>query len=247
MDNVFVIALVFASFRVPAEYQHRVLFWGVLGALAMRGLMIWLGVKLITRFDWLLYILGGFLILTGIKMLLARGAGVDPKKSLVLRTARTLFPITPDFAGQKFFTRLNGRRAITPLFLVLLVVETTDLFFAFDSIPAVFGVTRKPFIVFTSNVFAILGLRSLYFVLAGAIGLFRYLKTGLSVVLMFIGVKMLLDPHDRPPRWCQIDIPDTLALATVFATIAVSILASVMAARREGRAGNAGHDPGSLP
>lgn len=233
MDNVFVIALIFAYFRVPAEYQHRVLFWGILGALIMRGGMIWLGIELINRFDWLLYIFGAFLVLTGLKMLVSRSEGVRPEKNPVVRIARKLFPISPNFDGQKFTTRLNGRQFLTPLFLVLLMVETTDLIFAFDSIPAIFGVTRKSFIVFTSNVFAILGLRSLYFVLAGAIGLFRYLKAGLSIVLVFIGVKMLIDPHDNPPQWFQADISITTSLLAVVIIIAVSILASIIAARRE--------------
>jgi tellurite resistance protein TerC len=239
MDNVFVIALIFTFFRVPVLYQHRVLFWGILGALVMRGVMIWVGVQLISRFEWILYVFGGFIVVTGLKMLLSKDAEVNPETSLVVRGARKLFPIAPDFDGQKFFTRLNRRRAMTPLFLVLLLVETTDLLFAVDSIPAIFGVTRQSFIVFTSNVFAILGLRSLYFILAGAIGLFRFLKTGLSVVLVFIGAKMLLDPHDDPPRWFQVDIPDTLALVVVVLIITASIVASKLAAQRDG-AGKAG-------
>ncbi|HXD01549.1 MAG TPA: TerC family protein [Verrucomicrobiae bacterium] len=237
VDNVFVIVLIFASFRIPPELQHRVLIWGVLGALVMRGLMILLGVALINRFDWLLYVFGAFLLFTGIRMLVNRGASGDPAKGLVARIVRGIFPVAPDFDGQKFFTRQNGRRMMTPLLLVLVVVETADLIFAVDSIPAIFGVTRKPFIVFTSNVFAILGLRSLYFALAGAIGLFRYLKAGISLVLVFIGIKMLIDPHDAPPRWFQYDIPDTLALASVVGIIAVSILASIIVTRREAAAG----------
>lgn len=234
MDNIFVIALVFTYFRLPVEYQHRVLFWGILGALLMRGMMIWLGVELITRFDWLLYVFGAFLLLTGFRMLLSKeGMGVDPEKSIIVRVARKLFPISPNFDGQNFTTRLAGRRMLTPLFLVLLVVETSDLIFAVDSIPAVFGVTRKPFIVFTSNVFAILGLRSMYFLLAGALGLFRYLKIGLSVVLILIGLKMLLDPHERTPAWYQIEVPTTVALALVILIIAASILVSIIATRRE--------------
>ena len=234
MDNIFVIALVFTYFRVPVEYQYRVLFWGILGALLMRGTMIWLGVQLITRFDWLLYVFGAFLLLTGFRMLFSKeGMGVDPEKSIVVRAARKLFPISPSFDGQNFTTRLDGRRMLTPLFLVLLVVETSDLIFAVDSIPAVFGVTRKPFIVFTSNVFAILGLRSMYFLLAGALGLFRYLKIGLSVVLILIGVKMLLDPHEKPPAWFQMEVPTVAALALVILIIVASILASIFATRRE--------------
>jgi tellurite resistance protein TerC len=235
MDNVFVIALIFGFFRVPLAHQHRVLFWGILGALVMRGLMIGLGVVLINRFDWILYVFGAFIVVTGIKMLFSRETGTDPEKSLLVRGARRMLPIAPDFDGQKLFTRIEGRRFLTPLFLVLLVVETTDLLFAVDSIPAIFGVTRAPFIVFTSNMFAILGLRSLYFVLAGAIGLFRFLKIGLAVVLVFIGVKMLIDPHDQPPRWFQYDIPDTAALLVVLAIIGLAILASIVVARRETR------------
>ncbi len=235
MDNVFVIAIIFTYFQVPARYQHRVLFWGILGALVMRGFMIGLGVVLVRRFDWVLYVFGAFIILAGIRMLLGREAGADLEKGPVLRLARRLFPIAPEFDGEKFVTRINGRQMLTPLFLVLLLVEASDLVFALDSIPAIFGVTRDPFLVFTSNVFAILGLRSLYFVLAGAIGSFRYLKIGLSVVLVFIGIKMLIDPHDRPPRWFQYDMPDLTALLVVMVIIAVAILASMMAARREAR------------
>ncbi len=247
VDNVFVIVLVFTYFRVAAEFQHRVLVWGVLGALLMRGLMIGLGVALINRFDWLLYVFGAFLVFSGLKMLVQKNAGADPEKSLVVRVARRLLPISPEFDGEKFLTRVNGRRMLTPLMLVLLVVETGDVLFAVDSIPAVFGVTRVPFIVFTSNVFAILGLRSLYFVVAGAIGLFRHLKVGISLVLAFIGVKMLIDPHDHPPRWFQWDMPDPLALACVVAIIAASIIISMMATARERRAGATQNPPASPP
>ena len=237
VDNVFVIVLIFASFRVPAEFQHRVLTWGIVGALLMRGVMIWLGVALINRFDWLLYLFGAFLLFTGVRLLMHRNLGGDPTRGFVARLVRGIFPIALDFDGQKFFTRVNGRRMLTPLLLVLLIVETADLIFAVDSIPAVFGVTRRPFIVFTSNIFAILGLRSLYFALAGAIGLFRYLKIGISAVLVFIGIKMLIDPHDSPPRWFQHDIPDGLALVAVLGIITASILASIIAARCESTTG----------
>ncbi len=196
MDNVFVIALIFAYFRVPAQYQHRVLYWGILGALIMRGLMIGLGAALISRWLWVLYIFGAFLLFSGLRMLFVQ-TEVHPEKNRVVQWARKLFPFSPQLDGQKFLTHWEGRKAFTPLALVLLMVETTDLLFAVDSVPAVFAVTRKPFIVFTSNVFAILGLRSLYFLLAGAIGYFRYLKYGLPVVLVFMGVEMLLDPHDH--------------------------------------------------
>jgi tellurite resistance protein TerC len=233
MDNVFVIALIFAYFRVPSQYQHRVLFWGILGALVMRGVMIVLGAALVERFLWLLYVLGAFLLFTGIKMLFVTDEGVHPEKNIVIRLARKCFPVTSEFDGQKFTTLWNGRRALTPMALVLLMVETTDLVFAVDSIPAIFGVTTDRFIVFTSNVFAILGLRSLYFVLAGAIGYFRYLKIGLSFVLAFIGAKMLLDPHGHPPMWFQTKIPTAVSLLVVAVIILLSIAFSVTAARRE--------------
>lgn len=232
MDNVFVIALIFAYFKIPSQYQHRVLFWGILGALAMRGVMIVAGVALIDWLDWILYVFGAFLIYSGVKMLFVE-TDVEPEKNPVVRLARKLFPISPELDGQHFHTRWNGRAALTPLALVLLMVEATDLIFAMDSIPAIFGVTKRPFIVFTSNVFAILGLRSLYFVLANAIGYFRYLKAGLSLVLVFIGVKMLLDPHDRPPLWFQVDIDIVPSLLIVAGIISISIAASVIAAWRE--------------
>ena len=226
MDNVFVMAVIFGYFRVPLEYQHRVLFWGILGALIMRGVMIGLGAALINRFDWVLQVLGVILIFSGLKMIFFGDKPPDPEKNVVLRLARNLFPVTDGFDGQKFLARLDGRAALTPLALVLLMVETTDLIFAVDSIPAIFAVTKKPFIVFTSNVFAILGLRSLYFVLAGAIGYFRYLKVGLSLVLCVIGVKMLLGAWD-------VDIPTTTSLAVVASIILTSIVFSVIVRRRE--------------
>ena len=226
MDNVFVMAVIFGYFRVPLEYQHRVLFWGILGALIMRGVMIGLGAALINRFDWVLQVLGVILIFSGLKMIFFGDKPPDPEKNVVLRLARNLFPVTDGFDGQKFLARLDGRAALTPLALVLLMVETTDLIFAVDSIPAIFAVTKKPFIVFTSNVFAILGLRSLYFVLAGAIGYFRYLKVGLSLVLCVIGVKMLLGAWD-------VNIPTTTSLAVVASIILTSIVFSVIVRRRE--------------
>ena len=233
MDNVFVIAVIFAFFRVPTQFQHRVLFWGIVGALVMRGLMIGGGAALIQRFSWVLYLLGAFLVITGIRMMFVSDEDIHPEKNPVLKLARKYFPITPEFEGQKFTSRWNGKFALTPLALVLLVVETTDLIFALDSIPAIFAVTTNPFIVFTSNVFAILGLRSLYFVLAGMIDYFRYLKVGLSLVLAFIGVKMLIDPHEREPMWFQVDIPISVSLLVVGAIILTSILLSVAATKRE--------------
>jgi tellurite resistance protein TerC len=227
MDNVFVIALIFSYFQVPLKFQHRVLFWGILGALIMRGVMIGVGVALISRFQWILYVLGAFVLYTGIKMIFV-DSKVDPEKNRVLALARKVYPVSPELDGQKFLTRFQGRRAFTPLALVLIMVETTDLIFAVDSIPAIFSVTTKPFIVFTSNVFAILGLRSLYFVLAGAMGAFRFLKPGLSLVLAFIGIKMLLDPHESEPKWFQTDISTSLSLGIVAGVILVSIVLSVL-------------------
>lgn len=235
MDNVFVIALILAYFKIPTAYQHRVLFWGILGALVMRGSIIGVGVALITWLHWVLYLMGLLILYSGVKMLFARSE-VSPEKNRVIRWVRTVYPVAPELDGQKLTTHWNGRRALTPLALVLVMVETTDLFFALDSIPAIFAVTTKPFIVFTSNVFAILGLRTLYFVFAGAIGYFRYLKIGLSVALIFIGVKMLLDPHDRePPLPFQVEIPISISLLIVAGIILTSIIVSVVAAQREKR------------
>ena len=235
LDNVLVIALIFAWFRIPVKFQHRLLFWGILGALVMRGTMIAAGVELIHQFDWVLYVFGAFLVFTGIKMLFSGKETVQPEKNLALRLARKCFAVAPDFDGQKFFTRLDGRLALTPLAVVLLLIETTDLIFALDSVPAVFSVTRKAFIVFTSNIFAIIGLRSLYFLLAGALGYFRYLKIGFSLVLAFVGVKMLLDPHGQEPKRFQVEIPTGVSLMTVATIILIAIVLSVMVAEREKR------------
>ena len=237
LDNILVIALIFAWFRVPIQFQHRLLFWGILGALVMRGVMIAAGVELINQFNWVLYVFGAFLVFTGVKMLFSGKETMQPEKNLALRLARKIFAVSPDLDGQKYFTRLDGRFALTPLALVLLLVETTDLIFAVDSVPAVFSVTRKAFIVFTSNIFAIIGLRSLYFLLAGALGYFRYLKIGLSFVLAFIGVKMLLDPHGQEPKGFQVEIPTSVSLMTVATIIVIAIVLSVMVAEREKRTG----------
>jgi tellurite resistance protein TerC len=235
MDNVFIMALVFAHFRIPREYQHRVLFWGILGALIMRGTMIGVGVAIVSRLYWVLYICGAFLLYSGVRTLLVKSE-IEPHKSPVVRWVRKFYPVASQLDGQKFLTLLHGRRALTPLALVLVLVETTDLVFAVDSIPAVFAVTTKPFIVFTSNVFAILGLRSLYFVLAGVIGYFRYLKIGLSVVLVFIGIKMIVDPPDVGPKLpFQVDIPIWFSLLGVGVIISSSIGLSIIAAYRERR------------
>jgi tellurite resistance protein TerC len=233
LDNVLVIALIFAWFRVPPALQHRLLFLGILGALVMRGTMIAFGVALIHQFEWVLYLFGAFLVFAGVKMLFAREEMVQPDKNRALRLARKLFPVTQNFDGRKFFTRLDGRFALTPLALVLLMVETTDLIFAVDSVPSVFSVTRKAFIVFTSNVFAILGLRSLYFLLAGALDCFRYLKIGLSMVLVFIGAKMLVEPHGLTTQCFQIKIPTSISLLVVAVILSISIALSIVAAQRE--------------
>jgi tellurite resistance protein TerC len=237
LDNILVIALIFSAFRVPPQFQHRVLFWGILGALVMRGAMIAVGAALIREFSWVLYVFGVFLVFTGVKMLFTGQQTIEPKKNPVLRLARKIFPVSEKFEGEKFFTRINRRFALTPLALVLLLVETTDLIFAVDSVPAVFSITQKTFIVFTSNVFAILGLRSMYFLLAGALGYFRYLKFGLSIVLVFVGAKMLLDPHGHEPKWFQLKypIPTNVSLMIVATLVLIAIVLSTMVAEREKR------------
>ncbi|MBL9166769.1 MAG: TerC family protein [Verrucomicrobiales bacterium] len=227
MDNVFVIAVIFRYFQVPIQYQHRVLFWGILGALAMRGVMIWLGAAMVERFEWTLYILGAFLIFTGLKMIFSSDEGVHPEKNPVIRLARRWFPVADQFDGQKFFTQVRGSRALTPLAIVLIMVETTDLIFALDSLPAIFGITQDAFIIFTSNVFAILGLRSLYFALAEAIQYFTHLKVGLSAVLVFIGIKMV------GKHWFE--IPTLWSLIIVAGIILSSILVSLIVAARPKR------------
>ena len=235
LDNLLVIALIFEAFRVPAALQHRVLLWGILGALVMRGAMIAAGAALVQQFDWVLYLFGAFLIFAGVKMLFDDKELIQPKNNPILRLTRRFLPVAPDYDGAKFLTRRNARLMLTPLALVLIVVETSDLIFAVDSVPAVFSVTRKAFIVFTSNVFAILGLRSLYFLLAGALDYFRYLKFGLSFVLVVIGLKMLLEPHGPQPKWFQVEIPTGVSLMTVAAIITSAVVLSVMVSEREKR------------
>ena len=235
MDNVFVIALIFTYFRVPLEYQHRVLFWGILGALVMRGVMILSGAELIERFHWIMYVFGAFLLFTGIKMLFAGDEEVEPEKNIVIRLARKIYPITTEYDGQHFFTLLNGRRALTPLALCLIMVETTDLIFAVDSIPAIFGITTEAFIVFTSNVFAILGLRSLYFVLVGLLQHFRYLKHGMALVLVFIGFKMLVVLWEGHPAWLNFEGNHDAVLGIIGAILGLSIVASVLAPEGTGK------------
>jgi tellurite resistance protein TerC len=220
VDNIFVFVLIFSYFGVPAAYQHRVLFWGILGALVMRGTMIGAGAYLIHRFDWVTVVFGAFLVLTGIRMALQRETEIHPEANPLIRLIGRIVPVTAQYHGDRFFVRQGKVRAATPLFVVLVLLETTDLIFAVDSIPAVFGVTRDPFIVYTSNVFAILGLRSLYFLLAGVIGRFHYLKLGLSVVLAFVGVKMLL--ADLYP------IPIALSLGVIAGVLAIAVAASLL-------------------
>jgi tellurite resistance protein TerC len=226
VDNVFVFALLFSYFAVPQLYQHKVLFWGILGALVMRAAMIALGAKLISEFSWVIYIFGVFLILTGIKMIVKREEEIHPEKNPVVRLFKRFMPVTSSFRGDKFFVRENGVRMATPLFVVLLLVEFTDLIFAVDSIPAIFAVTKDPFIVYTSNVFAILGLRSLYFALAGVMDKFHYLKIGLGVVLSFVGVKMLLG---HTP-W---KIDTLVSLGVIIGILGISVIASLMRPKKE--------------
>jgi tellurite resistance protein TerC len=225
VDNIFVFVLIFSYFSVPEKYQHRVLFWGIIGALVLRGAMIVAGSALVTRFAWTLYIFGAFLLFTGLRMALQKdGAAYNPERDPVLRLARKVVPVTPDYRGDKFFVQepdARGRKRYfaTPLFIVLLIVDTTDIIFATDSIPAIFAVTRDPFIVYTSNICAVLGLRALYFLLAGVVDKFVYLKLGLSIVLAFIGAKMLLEAF--------IHIPIVAALGVVGLVLGTSILASM--------------------
>jgi tellurite resistance protein TerC len=255
VDNIFVIAMIFGFFAVPPLYQHRVLFWGILGALLLRGVMIVVGAKLIAEFHWILYLFAAFLILTAIKMLFLKSDETDPNKNIVVRTMRRLFPITARFHGENFVVRAGtpasyesdipgapivadevvdrakpGTWLLTPLALALVMVETTDLIFAVDSIPAIFAITADPFLVFTSNVFAILGLRSLYFALAGMVDKFRYLKVSLAVVLMIVGVKMLL------AEWLKLALGkhfNLYLLSVIILVLAGGVIASIVADRRQ--------------
>ncbi|HEY1172247.1 MAG TPA: TerC family protein [Verrucomicrobiae bacterium] len=221
VDNVFVIALLFTYFAVPREYQHKVLFWGIIGALVMRATMIGLGAVLITKFGWIIYVFGGFLILTGLKMIFKNDEEIHPEANPVVRWFKRVYPVTKSFQGDRFFVQENGIRMATPLFVVLICVEVTDLIFAVDSIPAIFAVTQDPFIVYTSNVFAILGLRSLYFALEGMIHKFHYLKLGLGIILIFVGIKMLL--VHTPYK-----LDTLLSLAVVAGILIASVVASLI-------------------
>lgn len=270
MDNIFVIAMVFGFFAIPNKYQHRVLFWGIMGALVMRGVMIFLGAELIMRYQWILIIFGLFLLLTAVKMAVIKSES-DPSKNVIVRLVKKIYPVTPFFDGQKFFTRrtvaptyspdpvtgklvqdppppgtLSAKWFITPLFLALIMVEITDLVFAVDSIPAIFAITPDPFIVFTSNIFAILGLRALYFCLAALIAQFRFLKPALIVILAFVGVKLLLlavppylDVVGLAARK-SIKIDPFLSLAIVVGLLAVATVASILYPVKDGHGGHGG-------
>ena len=221
VDNIFVFILIFSYFAVKAQYQHEVLFWGILGALVMRGIFIFAGVAMINRFQWVVIVFGGFLVFTGIRMLFHEEAEVEPEKNLIVRFFRKVLPVSKTMQGGKMFVRENHKLYATPLFLVLLVLESSDLIFAVDSIPAVLAISHSTFIVYTSNIFAILGLRSLYFAIAGVIGYFRFLKVGLAFVLTFVGAKMLMS-------FFHIEIPILLSLGVIISILLLSILVSVV-------------------
>ena len=228
VDNIFVFIMIFSYFAVPSMYQHRILFWGILGALVMRAIFIAAGAALLSAFHWIIYIFGGFLVITGIKMFFAGDEKIEPEKNPAVVLLRRWMPITNDYRGQRFFVRIDGRLWATPLFVVLLVIETTDVIFAVDSIPAIFAITLDPFIVYTSNIFAILGLRALYFLLAGILEMFRYLKVGLSFVLCFVGIKMMIVDFYK--------IPIAVSLAVVAGILVISILASLLKTKLSGAA-----------
>ena len=245
MDNLFVFVVIFRFFHVPLKYQYRVLFWGVLGAIVMRLVFILAGVGLVQAFDWVMVLFGVFLVYTGVRLGLHESGDVHPEKNVVLRTARKYLPVTNEGHDQRFFAREKGRLCITPMFLVLLVIESSDVLFAVDSVPAIIGITKDPFLVFTSNVFAILGLRALYFLVAGVIERFRYLHYGLSAVLVFIGLKMVgeyvaahwFDHEHLMPHW--------VSLLVVAGLLTVSIVASLAATRQELRSGSPAADDAS--
>jgi len=225
VDNIFVFILIFSYFAVPDKYQHKVLFWGIIGALIMRGIFIFAGVALIDRFHWIVLIFGTFLVFTGIKMLFQKEVEVDPEKNPVVRFFRRFLPVSQDLHGSRLFIRENHRIYASPLFLVLLVIESTDLVFAVDSIPAILAISHDRFIVYTSNIFAILGLRSLYFTVSGIMGYFRYLKVGLSFVLAFVGMKMLAS-------FFGLEIPIVISLSVIITILLISVLASIVISKK---------------
>ena len=220
VDNIFVFVILFASFAVPKEFQHRVLFWGVFGAIIMRAIFIGLGAALVSRFDWIMYVFGAILIFTGFKLMKEGDAEPHPEKNPIYKLARRLFPAVPEYHGKHFFIMKDGRRYATPLLLVLIAIEATDVVFAVDSIPAIFAISTDPFIVYTSNIFAILGLRAMYFLLAGIIDKFHFLKYGLAIVLLFVGVKMVI------ADWYH--VPIGLSLGVIAGVLTLSILASII-------------------
>jgi tellurite resistance protein TerC len=225
VDNIFVFLIVFSSFGVPPEYRHRVLFLGILGAVVMRGLFIATGVALLENFSWLIFLFGGFLVFTGVKLAIRRDEEVQPDQNPVMKLAKRFLPVTSEFEGQKFFVRRAGKWFVTPLFMVLIGLETTDLIFAVDSVPAVLAISDDPFIIWSSNVFAILGLRALFFLVDGILPYFRYLNFGLSVILVFIGIKMITSGAYH--------MPTTISLGTVGLILTITVLASYIAKRRE--------------
>jgi len=226
VDNIFVFILIFSYFAVNSQYQHKILFWGILGALIMRGIFIFAGVALINRFHWIVIIFGGFLVFTGIKMLFQKEAEVNPEKNSIVKFFRRFFPVTSTLHGDKLIIVQNRKFYATPLFLVLLIIESSDLLFAVDSIPAVLAISKSTFIVYTSNIFAIMGLRSLYFAVAGIMGYFRFLKVGLALVLTFVGLKMLAS-------FMHFEISIIVSLGVVISILLISILASVFIKREE--------------
>lgn len=234
VDNIFVFVLIFSYFSVPAKYQHRVLFWGILGALVMRATLILLGAALIKEFHWIIWIFGAFLIFTGIRMALHKNEELHPQDNPLVKGVKRFMPVTQEYRGANFFVREAGKLLATPLLLVLLIVESTDMVFAVDSIPAIFAVTTDPFIVYTSNVFAILGLRSLYFLLAGVMDKFHYLTLGLSAVLTFVGAKMLMPDLSELLTGVSYTIPTLVSLGVVAAILGVAVVASLLRARRLG-------------
>ena len=227
VDNIFVIAVIFTFMKIPSQFQYRVLFWGIVGAIVLRGAMIAMGAALIHAFDWMFYVFGAILLLSAARMLKSDEEQFDPGKSVLVRLARRVYPVTDKLDGERFFTMVNGARAATPLFVTLLLVDFADVVFAVDSIPAIFAVTQDPFIVFTSNAFAILGLRSLYFAIAGLMAMFKYIKISLVFILGFVGVKMMLHHH--------MQIPHAISLGAIIGFLAIGIIASLMSTRREHR------------
>ncbi|MBI4299771.1 MAG: TerC family protein [Chloroflexi bacterium] len=238
VDNIFVFLLVFSFFRVPAAYQHRVLFWGILGALVTRGVFIAVGVTLIETLHWIIYLFGAFLIVTGIRMALQKEKDIHPERNPVLRLLRRAMPVTDQYQEDKFFVRRAGRKSATPLFVALVFIESTDIIFAVDSIPAILAITTDPFIVYTSNVFAILGLRALYFALAGLMRVFHYLNYGLAAILIFVGGKMLLADFYK--------IPVAVALGVIAFILAISVIASAIRQRKGEAEAVAQHHPNPL-